>query len=138
MRNIELLIGRILLAHIFILAGLGKIGAYAATQGYMDTMGVPGALLPAVITLQVGGGIALAAGLFTRYTAWALAAFCVISAIIFHNNFADQAQMILFMKNLAMSGGLMVIAAASAGSISIDHWRLQSVQGGNHAYHQGT
>lgn len=126
MKNIELLIGRILLAHIFILAGLSKIGAYAATQSYMETMGVPGALLPAVITLQVGGGIALATGLFTRYAAWALAAFCVISAIIFHHDFSNQAQMILFMKNLAMSGGLMVIAAVSAGSVSIDHWRLQS------------
>jgi len=127
MKNIELLIGRILLAHIFILAGLGKIGAYAATQGYMEAMSVSGVLLPAVIALQVGGGIALAVGLFTRYTAWALAAFCVISAIIFHNNFADQAQMILFMKNLAISGGLLIIAAVSAGSISVDHWRLQSV-----------
>lgn len=127
MKNIELLAGRILLAHIFVLAGINKLGAgYAGTQGYMEAMGIPGALLPGVIALEIGGGLALILGLFTRYTAWALAAFTVVAAALFHSNFADQMQMILFMKNIAMAGGLLILAAASAGEISIDSKRLQS------------
>ena len=130
MKNIELFTGRLLLAHIFILAGINKLGAgYAGTQAYMEAMGVPGALLPAVISLQIGGGLALAIGLFTRYASWALAAFSIVAAAIFHSNFAEQMQVILFMKNLALAGGLMVLAAAGAGRISLDNLQLQSAQG---------
>ena len=122
MKAIELLIGRILLAHIFIMAGINKLGAgYSGTQAYMESMGVPGALLPVVITLEIAGGLALAAGLVTRYSAWALAAFTVVAGVLFHANFSDQMQTILFMKNMAMAGGLLVLAAAGAGAISLDH-----------------
>lgn len=135
MKHIELLTGRVLLAHIFILAGINKLGAgYAGTQGYMDAMGVPGTLLPAVILLEIGGGLALAAGIFTRYTAWGLAAFSVIAGFLFHYNPADQMQTILLMKNLAMAGGLMVLATAGAGELSIDH-KLRT--GGQYAHPQG-
>jgi putative oxidoreductase len=122
MKAIELLVGRILIAHIFLLAGITKLGAgYAGSQAYMESVGLPGMLLPAVIALELTGGLALAVGLFTRYSAWALAAFSVIAAVLFHANFADQMQTILFMKNLAMAGGLMVLAAYGAGTISLDH-----------------
>jgi putative oxidoreductase len=122
MKAIELLAGRILIALIFLLAGISKLGAgYDGTQAYMESVGLPGMLLPFVIALELAGGLALAAGFFTRYSAWALAIFSVIAAALFHANFADQMQTILFMKNLAMAGGLMILAAYGAGTISLDH-----------------
>lgn len=115
------LAGRILLAHIFLLAGLNKISGYSGTQGYMEAMGVPGELLPLVILLEIGGALALIAGWQTRLAAYALAVFCVVSALIFHSNLGDQMQMILFMKNWAMAGGLLVLAANGAGAFSLDN-----------------
>jgi putative oxidoreductase len=115
------LAGRILLAHIFLLAGLNKISGYSGTQGYMEAMGVPGVLLPLVILLEIGGALALIAGWQTRLAAYALAVFCAVSALIFHNNLGDQMQMIMFMKNWAMAGGLLVLAANGAGAFSLDN-----------------
>ncbi|MDH5184824.1 MAG: DoxX family protein [Gammaproteobacteria bacterium] len=113
--------GRVLLALIFVMGGLGKLGAgYAATQGYMDAMGVPGMLLPLVILLEIGGGIALIVGWKTRYASILLAGFTVVAALIFHNDFANQMQMIMFMKNLAISGGLLLLAANGSGAYSLD------------------
>ena len=114
------LAGRILLAHIFLLAGLNKITGYSGTQTYMEAMGVPGMLLPLVILLEVGGALALIIGWQTRWAAYALALFSIVSALIFHSNLSDQIQMILFMKNLAMAGGLLVLAANGAGAFSLD------------------
>ncbi len=114
------LLGRLLVAPIFIIAGIGKIGGYAATAGWMESMGVPGMLLPAVILLEIGGGLALLLGWQVRLAAWLLAGFSIVSAAIFHNNFADQIQSLMFMKNLAMAGGLLFIAAHGAGALSID------------------
>ena len=119
------LAGRILLAQMFLMAGLSKIGAYAGTQGYMESMGVPGALLPLVIALEVGGALALILGWQTRLTALALAGFSLVAAVIFHANLVDQMQMILFMKNFAIAGGLLVVAAQNpAHSLSLDGRRL--------------
>lgn len=121
MNNAIILAARILLAQIFLLAGLGKLGAgYAATQGYMAAMGVPGILLPLVIALEIGGGLALIVGLLTRWAALGLALFCLASAAIFHTNFAEQMQMIMFMKNLAMAGGLLLLYVHGPGAWSID------------------
>lgn len=114
-------IARVLLAHIFILAGMNKIMGYAGTQGYMEMMGVPGMLLPLVIILELGGGLAIVVGWQTRWMAYALAAFSVISAIIFHSNLADQTQMIMFMKNFAIAGGLLLLAEHGAGAFSLDN-----------------
>ena len=121
MEKITQVTARIFLGHIFLLAGVSKIGAYEATQGYMDAMGVPGMLLPLVILLEIGGGLAIIAGWKTRWTAIALAAFSVVAAAIFHNNFADQMQMIMFMKNIAIAGGFMLLAAHGAGAYSLDN-----------------
>ena len=115
------LAGRILLAHIFLLAGINKITGYSGTQGYMEAMGVPGMLLPLVILLEIGGALALIAGWQTRLAAYALALFSIVSALIFHSNLGDQMQMILFMKNWAMAGGLLVLAANGAGAYSLDN-----------------
>ncbi len=122
MNNALSLAGRILLSLIFILSGWSKIGGYEATQGYMASMGVPGQLLPLVILLELAGGLAIAFGVFTRWTALALAAFSVVSALIFHNQLGDQAQFINFFKNLAMAGGFLILAANGPGALSLDTW----------------
>ncbi len=114
------LIGRILLGHIFLLAGINKIDAYHGTQGYMDAMGVPGSLLPLVIALEIGAGLAVIVGFKTRWAAYALAAFTLVSALIFHSNFADQMQTIMFMKNLSITGGLLLLTVHSSGVLSLD------------------
>ena len=115
------LIARILLAHIFVMAGLSKITAYAGTQGYMESVGVPGMLLPLVILAELGGGLAIVLGWQTRWAAYALAGFSVVSAVLFHSNLADQMQMILFMKNFAMAGGLLLLAEHGAGAYSLEN-----------------
>lgn len=120
MNAILSLLGRVGLSMIFIISGWGKIAGYEGTQGYMEAMGVPGALLPLVIALELGGGLAIAAGFFTRWIALALAAFSVVSAAIFHANFADPMQAISFWKNIAMAGGFLLLAANGPGALSID------------------
>jgi putative oxidoreductase len=123
MEKVSQFVARLFLGHIFLLAGLNKITGYAGTQGYMEAMGVPGALLPLVIVLEVVGGLAIIVGWKTKWTAIALAAFTVVAAVIFHNNFAEQMQMILFMKNIAITGGLLLLFAHGAGAYSLDNRR---------------
>jgi len=134
MEKTTTLIGRVLLGHIFVMAGISKLGAgYAATQGWMEAMGVPGMLLPAVILLEIGAGAALILGFQARLAAAALAGFSIISALIFHNNLADQMQMIMFMKNFAMAGGLLFVVAFGAGSWSLDGRRSNKTLSSQHA-----
>ena len=114
------LLGRILISLMFLTSGLGKITGYAATQGYMETVGVPGLLLPLVIVVEVVGAIAVIVGWRTRWAAAALAGFCIVSALLFHADFSDQSQMISFMKNISIAGGFMVIVAFGAGPLSLD------------------
>lgn len=128
MKDTTVLAGRLLLALIFVISGWGKIGGYAGTQQFMESMGVPGALLPLVIALELGGGLAVAVGLLTRYAALALAAFSLLAAFTFHTDFASQAQFISFMKNLAIAGGFLVLAAHGAGAYSIDAMRLRKTR----------
>ena len=105
---------------IFIVAGYGKLGdGFAGTQDYMASVGVPGALLPLVISLELGGGIALLLGFQTRLVAFLLAGFCIVSGLIFHSG-ADQIQQILLMKNFAMAGGLLAFTLFGAGRLSLD------------------
>ena len=125
MQTFSSLIGRFGLSLIFILSGIAKISAYAGTQQYMAAAGVPGFLLPFVIALEVGGGLAILAGLFTRQAAIALALFSVASALLFHANLADQNQFIHFMKNIAIAGGFLTLAAHGAGAISVDALRVR-------------
>lgn len=115
------LTGRILLALIFVTAGYSKIGGYDGTLQYMAAYGLPGVLLPLVILAELGGGLALIVGFLTRTAAAGLAVFSVVSAIIFHSDFNDQMQGILFMKNIAMAGGLLYVVAYGAGTLSLDH-----------------
>ena len=116
-------VGRILVAAIFILSGLGKIGAPAATQGYIAAMGLPAPLLAYIgaIAVELGGGLLLLAGYRTKLVAAALAVFSIVTAFIFHHALADQNQMIHFLKNFAMAGGLLQFVAYGAGRISLDN-----------------
>lgn len=114
---------RILMAQIFIISGFGKITGFAGTQQYMEAAHVPGMLAPLVILVELGGGIALLLGFFTRWVALALAAFTLGAALLFHLHPGDQGQMINFMKNLAMAGGLLMFVRYGAGGASIDRAR---------------
>ena len=120
MKDVALLAGRVLLALMFVMAGWSKIGGYAGTQGYMEAMGVPGFMLPLVILLELGGGLAVVLGLFTRSIAVLLAGFTLMAAFIFHYQPADQMQMLMFMKNVSVAGGFLALAAAGAGAFSLD------------------
>lgn len=112
--------GRLGLALIFLVSGWGKLAGYAATQQYMESMGVPGALLPLVVSLELVGGLAILAGSLTRWAAVALALFSLSSAALFHADFADPTQATHFWKNVAIAGGFCVLAANGAGAASVD------------------
>ena len=120
MKDMALLVGRVLLALMFVMAGWSKIGGYAGTQGYMEAMGVPGFILPLVILLELGGGLAIVLGLFTRSLSVLLAGFTLMAAFIFHYQPAEQMQMLMFMKNLSVAGGFLALAAAGPGAFSLD------------------
>ena len=118
--DLSALLARVGLSLIFILAGANKIQQYEGTAQYMEAMGVPGALLPLVIALELGGGLLVLIGAFTQLMALAFAGFCVFSAIIFHNDLANQAEFINFFKNVAIAGGFLALGAIGAGKFSLD------------------
>lgn len=126
--------GRVLLALIFILSGFQKITGYAGTQGYMEAMGVPGFLLPLVILVELGGGLALLVGWQARLAALLLAGFSLLSGVIFHylpslglEGMEAQMQMISFLKNVSIAGGMLMVVALGAGPVSVDHRRQGAV-----------
>lgn len=114
------LVGRILLALMFVLAGWSKIGGYAGTQQYMASAGVPGLLLPLVIIVELIGGLMIVVGYKTRLAALVLFAFTIVASLLFHQFWAQPAQYQAFMKNLAVAGGFLVLFAAGAGAYSVD------------------
>ena len=113
--------GRFLIALIFLMSGVNKVFSYAGTQGYMEAMGVPGFLLPLVIITEVFGALAIILGWQTRIAALALAGFSLVSAVLFHADFSDQMQMIMFMKNVAIAGGFLILIATGPGSYALDN-----------------
>jgi putative oxidoreductase len=117
---------RILMSQIFLISGWSKIPGYAATGQYMAAHGVPGVLLPLVILLELGGGLLLLFGFLTRWVALVLAAYCLLTALLFHLQPGDQMQMINFMKNLAMAGGLLLFVRHGAGAPSVDSARADA------------
>jgi putative oxidoreductase len=116
------LIGRILIGLPFAMSGLGKLAAYGATTKLISAAGLPFPLLAfaVAVAVELGGGLLLVLGYLVRPVALALAAFSVATAVSFHNNFADQNQMIHFLKDVMIAGGLIQIAAFGAGAISIE------------------
>ena len=113
-------IARIFIAIIFLMSGLNKIGNYGNTAYWMEAVGVPSLFLPIVIALEIVGGLAIILGWKARIFSFLLAGFCMLSAIVFHSNFADQNEMINFMKNIAIAGGFLTITINGAGSFSVD------------------
>jgi putative oxidoreductase len=114
------LAGRLLLSSLFLISGLGKLGAYAATAGFMASVGVPGALLPLVIATEVLGAIAVIVGWKTRIAAFLLAGFSLLTALVFHSHFADQNQATDFLKDVAIAGGFILLLVNGAGPLSLD------------------
>jgi putative oxidoreductase len=118
------LTGRLLISAMFLQAGLAKIGGYAGTQGYMEAMGVPGMLLPLVIALEVLGAVAIIVGYRTRLAATLLAGFTLLAGVLFHWAPGDEVQGLLFMKNVAITGGFLFLAVRGAGDWSLDARRI--------------
>ena len=112
--------GRILISFMFVMSGYNKITGYAGTQGYMESAGVPGELLPLVILTELGGGLLVLVGWQARWAALALAGFSILAALFFHLDWAQQGQQIQFMKTLTIAGGFLMIVAHGAGSFSLD------------------
>lgn len=114
------LAGRILLAALFLISGLGKIGQYSGTAAYVVSAGIPGELLPAAIALEIAGAIALIVGWKTRIVSLLLAGFTLLATAIFHSNLGDEQQFIQFLKNISITGGLLLLVANGAGPLSLD------------------
>jgi putative oxidoreductase len=115
--------GRILLASLFLLSGLSKMTSYGATAAYMAASGVSSALLPLVIATEVLGSLAVIAGWHTRIAAFLLAGFTVLAAALFHNHLGDQTQMIMFLKDISITGAFLMLVAHGAGPLSLDRRR---------------
>ena len=119
------LVGRLLIATIFLVSAFGKLSAPGATQGYIASVGLPAPVLSylAALAIELGGGLMLVLGYRTRLAALGLAAFSVVSALLFHHALGDQNQMFHFLKNIAMAGGLLQVAAFGPGAFSLDSRR---------------
>lgn len=119
------LAARLLIAPLFLLSGVSKLSAPAATIGMIEASGLPFAALgfAAAVIVEVAGGLALLAGYRTRLVAAALALFTLVTAIAFHSNLADQNQFIHFFKNVSIAGGLLQILAFGAGRFALDAYR---------------
>ena len=115
-----LLAARVLLAVLFILAGIGKLADVPGFAGFMASGGVPAFLAWPVIAFEILGGLAILVGFQTRIVALALGAFCVLSGVLYHFDPADQMQMTSLMKNLGLAGGFLALAVAGPGALSID------------------
>ena len=114
-------LGRLLISFMFLMSGLNKAGNYSNTSGWMESMGVSSSILPLVILLEIIGAFAIIIGWHTKITAFLLAGFSIISALIFHSDFSNQVEMIMFMKNIAIAGGFLILVANGAGNYSLDN-----------------
>jgi putative oxidoreductase len=125
--NAMALAGRVLLALVFLLSGIGKLRGFDGTMAYISSVGLPlaGVLTALALALEIVAGVALILGYRTRWAALALAAFTLAAAFLFHNfwSMPEQAQVmqqIMFLKNLAIAGGLLMVAAYGPGAWSVD------------------
>jgi putative oxidoreductase len=128
-------IGRLMIGLPFAMSGLGKLAAYGATTAMISAVGlpVPPLAFTVAVAAELGGGLLLIAGYRTRFVAGALAVFALATAVSFHSNFADQNQMIHFLKNVMMAGGLLQIVAFGAGALSIDNRHTTNDVSSHHA-----
>jgi len=120
MINIVDLIGRILISALFLLNGIFKINNYNGAIEWMESFGVPGVLLIPAIILEIAGPILIIIGYKTKLAAGLLSLFCIATAVIFHNDFADQIQFTSFLKNIALAGGFLILFVNGAKGFSVD------------------
>jgi putative oxidoreductase len=120
LRNLALLVGRIFIVGIFIYDGVSILRDFSGSVAYSESFGVPGILLPLVVLLQIGGGILIVLGWWTRLVALAFAAFCVSTAVLFHRNWGDFNEFLHFGKDFAIAGGFLFLFAAGPGDWSAD------------------
>lgn len=123
MSHLYLLLGRAALAFLFIFSGAGRLAHYAAAQQSFEQLGMPGALLPVVILLEVGGGVAVLAGVFTRVAAGVLGLFSLAVGVLAYGDLTDQNQFIQLSKHAVMAGGYLMLVATGAGAFSVDAGR---------------
>ena len=121
MANIADLIGRILISALFLLNGIFKISNYDGTIGWMESFGMPGILLIPAIILEIAGPVLIIIGYKTKLAAGLLSLFCIATAFIFHNDFANQMQLTSFLKNIALAGGFLVLFVNGAKGFSLDN-----------------
>jgi putative oxidoreductase len=114
-----LLVSRMLIATIFLHEAIVKIGKYEAAVAYTVAFGLPGALLPLAIAVELGCGLALALGIGTRLASIILAGFCIVTAVVFHMKFSEANQLLHFEKNLAMAGGLLAMMIIGPGCLTL-------------------
>ena len=119
MQIIEL-IGRIFISLVFLIAGFGKIFSYENTIDYMESFGVPGYLLIPAIIVEILFPLLVIIGYKTKFSALILALFSLLLALVFHTDFSNQMQLMSFLKNLALSGGFLIVFINGAGKFSID------------------
>jgi|TARA_Y100000994_G_scaffold95335_1_gene78937 putative oxidoreductase len=121
MANIADLIGRILISALFLLNGIFKISNYDGTIGWMESFGMPGILLIPAIILEIAGPVLIIIGYKTKLAAGLLSLFCIATAFIFHNDFANQMQLTSFLKNIALAGGFLILFVNGAKGFSLDN-----------------
>ena len=121
MENIADLIGRILISALFLLNGIFKISNYDGTIGWMESFGMPGILLIPAIILEIAGPVLIIIGYKTKLAAGLLSLFCIATAFIFHNDFANQMQLTSFLKNIALAGGFLILFVNGAKGFSLDN-----------------
>ena len=121
MANIADLIGRILISALFLLNGIFKISNYDGTIGWMESFGMPGILLIPAIILEIAGPVLIIIGYKTKLAAGLLSLFCIATAFIFHNDFANQMQLTSFLKNIALAGGFLILFVNGARVFSLDN-----------------
>lgn len=119
------LAGRLLISTIFLASGIGGALAFDPTMAFMESNGLPGILLLPAIMLELGGAVLLIIGYQTRLVALALAGFTLVAAFVFHLDFGNLTERIMFLKNLAMAGGLLIVFVNGAGRWSIDGRRQE-------------
>jgi len=119
--NLSTPLGRLLISLMFLMSGLNKAGNYSNTSGWMESMGVSSSFLPLVILLEIVGALAIILGWQTKISAFLLAGFFLVSALIFHSDLSNQVDMIMFMKNIAIAGGFLFLVAGGAGNYALDN-----------------
>ena len=119
MQQYVLLLARLMMAYIFLFAGYNKASNIVPTEGFMHALGLPGFVAYLVVLLEVGGGLLLVLGAYTRVVALLLAGFCMLTAFLVHFHPSDPGNMLHFMKNSCMAGGFLALFVAGGGKLSL-------------------